>query len=340
MYKLSPASLLEDEEAVLQLLSAARHERAADQARPVRKKVNDHLIRDEILRHAGAESVSERMGTQSVFNPTFVSSRHEREWILNCLGRFYDDQQITDVLRRVKGGKEATVYCCAAHPATGRELIAAKIYRPRVFRQLRNDSRYRRGRALLDERGKVVRDPRLLAAAAKKTNTGQELVHSSWLEHEFQTLRLLHAAGADVPVPISHGSNTILMEYLGEADLPAPTLQSVTLAVGEVLPLFERLLHNVELMLAHGRIHGDLSAFNVLYWEGQVRLIDFPQAIVPAENTEAFEILERDVTRLCQYFARYGVEVDARGITRDLWARHGVVRPNPFEWLPEPEDQP
>src|SRR5436305_757337 len=47
-------------------------------------------------------------------------SKHELEWILTYLGGFYDDHLITDVLRRVKGGKEATVYCClAASPGIG-----------------------------------------------------------------------------------------------------------------------------------------------------------------------------------------------------------------------------
>mgnify|MGYP000925870685 CR=1 FL=1 len=58
---------------------------------------------------------------------------------------------ITDVLHQVKGGKEATVYCCAAHPSTGVDLIAAKVYRPREFRQLRNDAQYRQGRRILSD---------------------------------------------------------------------------------------------------------------------------------------------------------------------------------------------
>ena len=43
-------------------------------------------------------------------------------------------------------------------------------------------------------------------------------------------------------------------------------------------------MRNVELMLSLGRIHGDLSAYNVLYWQGEVKIIDFPQAIEPATN--------------------------------------------------------
>jgi len=61
------------------------------------------------------------------FNPSFTGSRHEREWILTYLSRFHQDRMISDVLRVVKGGKEATVYCCRAHPNTGLDLIAAKV---------------------------------------------------------------------------------------------------------------------------------------------------------------------------------------------------------------------
>ena len=96
------------------------------------------------------------------FNPTLGSSRHEREWIFTYLGQLYNAEFITDVLRRVKGGKEANVYCCTSRTAQGEELLAAKLYRPRMFRNLRNDARYRQGRAVLDERGKMVRDERLL----------------------------------------------------------------------------------------------------------------------------------------------------------------------------------
>ncbi len=84
------------------------------------------------------------------FAPTFSSSGHEQYWILNYLEPFYLDHVITDVLGKVKGGKEANVYCCSAHASTGLSLVAAKIYRPRMFRNLRNDSRYRLGR---DTRG-------------------------------------------------------------------------------------------------------------------------------------------------------------------------------------------
>src|SRR5205085_7289278 len=143
---LSPASFIEDDAAQEQIDQGGRR-----RLRHRRKKLNEHMLLDQLQGHAGAEAAPAlvRLGTEAVFNPTFLSSKHEREWILNYLGHFYDDKQISDVLSRVKSGKEATVYCCAAHPGTGLELIAAKVYRPRMFRQLRNDSRYRQGRSYL-----------------------------------------------------------------------------------------------------------------------------------------------------------------------------------------------
>lgn len=294
----------------------ARRRRKAEAA--MRPKRADHAVMDEILQHTDPS----RVGDEDAFNPTFSSSRHEREWILNYLGPFYDDKLIADVLRPVKGGKEATVYCCQASSGTGLNLIAAKVYRPRVFRQLRNDARYRQGRKVLDEQGKEVRDGRMLHAVAKKTSFGQELAQTSWLEHEYQTMRLLHQAGADVPRPVARGSHAILMEYVGEVDLPAPTLSQVRLDRNQARPLFERLMRNVELMLAHGRVHADLSAFNVLYWDGEAKIIDFPQAVDVLTNRDAFDIFERDVARLCQYFARYRIASDPGQLARDLWERY------------------
>src|SRR5207248_1313723 len=101
--------------------------------------------------------------------------------------------------------------------------------------------------------------------------------------------------------------NAILMAYLGEVNWPAPALIQVRLAPDAARPLFDRLLWNIELMLAEGCVHGDLSAHNILYWGEQAMIIDFPQAVDPLLNPHARALLLRDVERVCQYFARYGI---------------------------------
>lgn len=259
---------------------------------------------------------------KEVFKPSFTGSKHERQWIMEYLGLFYEDQLIMDVLRQVKGGKEATVYCCAASPTLGVELAAAKVYRPRMFRQLRNDAIYRKGREVIGEEGKEVRGRREQLAMEKKTGFGQTLRHTTWLSNEFSTLERLYAVGADVPKPFASTDNAILFEYIGDEIMPAPALSNVRLEPHAARVLFDRLMDNVELMLANDRVHGDLSAYNVLYWDGKGTLIDFPQAVDPYVNPQAYNLLYRDVERLCQYFDRYGIQASAGQISRELWNRH------------------
>jgi len=282
------------------------------------EQYGSHAVMDDILAHAEDPEAS-----AAAFNPTFSASRYERVWILDYLGLFYEKQLISDVLRKVKGGKEATVYCCAGGSAVEMDLVAAKVYRPRQFRNLRNDALYREGREILGLRGQPVRDRRALLAVRKGTRKGQEMEHTSWLAHEYVALQELHAAGVRVPRPLAFANNTILMEYVGDLKTPAPVLHSVRLAVSAAWALFEALVRDVELMLAYGHIHADLSAFNVLYLDGDYRIIDFPQAVDPAAHSSAYPLLLRDLTRLCQYFARYGITADPAALTADMWARVG-----------------
>lgn len=257
------------------------------------------------------------------FTFTYNASRHERAWILDSLSIFHEQQWIEDVTRLVKGGKEATVYQCTTNNRLQTDYIAAKIYRPRRFRSLKNDALYREGRQHLDDEGRRINEDGMLHAIQKRTEYGRELMHTSWIEHEFQTLKILHTAGADVPVPYTSGNNAILMGFIGDADGPAPTLNSIHLRHGEAHALFQRIINNIEIMLANGRIHGDLSAFNILYWEGEIALIDFPQVVQPDQNRNAYAIFQRDVERVCDYFQRQGIPSNARDLARKLWKANG-----------------
>ncbi len=289
------------------------------------KRFQKKLVRSQMDEPPGKVAMFDpvtQLGKETEFKPTFSASRLERAWILEYLGPFYEDHYIADVLRQVKGGKEATVYCCRADARIGVELLAAKVYRPKIFRTLKNDAEYRRGRVVLDEEGFVVRDRRAQLAMQKKTPYGQQLLHAAWLETEYKMLRRLYAAGADVPQPIAQGNNTILMEYLGDATIPAPTLNTIELPRDQARELFDRVIHNAELMLRHDCVHADLSAFNILYWDGDIRIIDLPQAVDPCVNPKAFQMFERDLARVCQYFARYGIAANPRQLARAMWRRN------------------
>lgn len=166
-------------------------------------------------------------------------------------------------------------------------------------------------------------DFREMRAITKGTSFGRQVMHSSWLMHEYKTLETLFDAGAAVPKPWAIGDNVILMDYIGDSAMAAPTLNTVHLAEDEAEPLFNEVMRNVRLMLQHGMIHGDLSAYNVLYNAGRIVLIDFPQVTDINTNTNAHFILRRDITRICEYFAQQGVARDPVMLSEELWFDYG-----------------
>ena len=257
------------------------------------------------------------------FKFTYQAARFEEWWLLDSLGDFYEHKWIVDVLKRVKGGKEASVYQCKPGVAVDVPLVAAKVYRPRSLRNLKNDGQYRAGRTDLNEEGNAIVKADDIHAMEKRTKYGEGLRHQSWIAYEFSTLELLYEAGADVPKPYAMEKNAILMGFVGDFGTAAPALNTITLELDEAKPLFERLLHNIDIMLTHGRIHGDLSAYNILYWEGDITLIDFPQVVLPESNPASWNIFLRDVTRICQYFSAQGLQCDAFKLASELWTSHG-----------------
>ena len=132
----------------------------------------------------------------------------------------------------------------------------------------------------------------------------------------------------------------ILMTYIGSETLPAPTLNQVDLVPHEAEQLFRQSMKYIELMLAHDRIHADYSAYNMLYWEGKLWVIDFPQAVHPNENRNAFSLLERDVLQICNYFTVQGVQSEPKRLADQIWKnRFGRRRMDVHRGLLDAEDE-
>jgi len=224
---------------------------------------------------------------------------------------FLDRGLITEVLRVAKAGKEATVFCCRAGRSIDAELVALKAYCDTGRRDFRDAAIYQQGRAILDERS--------ARACRKKTRHGRKVAAGMWCGYEYETLRKLHDAGADVPRPLASGPGAILMEFVGDEEEAAPQLKGVRLDPERARAAFLRVTHNIETFLSCNRVHADLSAFNILYWQEGVKIIDFPQAVDPRSNRNAFQLLVRDIENVCGYFARYGVS--APGLAGSLWSR-------------------
>ncbi len=272
-------------------------------------------------------------GTQG-FSFTYHPARFEEGWLVDSLAHFFEQRWISDVLTKVKAGKEASVYLCRPGDQVRQPHLAVKVFRPRMLRNLKNDRLYRLDRAVLDENGHRIVDLGMLKAQHKRSVYGEQVRHQSWIAYEFQTLKSLHAAGADVPQPYEMSENAILMAYIGNQEAAGMTLNSVRLDPGELKPLFQRILDNIEIMLSQGLVHGDLSAYNILYWDGCITLIDFPQVVSAVNHRSAYQIFKRDIRRVCEYFTRQGLSSDPARLAPDLWKAHGFPfrQESPTDW--------
>lgn len=215
---------------------------------------------------------------------------------------------IDELVGQVKGGKEATVYLMRR----GEELLAAKVYADLESRSFRNDAAY--------WSGVHIGDKRVERAMRKHSRTGRAAQHGLWVMREYANLWRLHEAGLPVPRPAvgpsakecAEAGSVVLMEFIGEGEVPAPRLSDVRLEEAEARDALDQ---SVELLLALARmglVHGDFSTYNLLWHEGRAVLIDVPQVLdVRTAERQALELLERDVGSLLESFRRHRVEVDA-----------------------------
>lgn len=226
---------------------------------------------------------------------------------------FFDEGLITQVLRPIKSGKEASVHLCRANPrSTGADLVALKLYHPLNRRDFRDEGIYRDG--------EFIKERRIRTALEHKTKFGREVQGQIWVDREWSTLKALTESGAPVPRPIERTGDAILMSYIGDEDMAAPQLRSYRPNDrSEAEDLFAQMLRAIELMLFRNVVHGDLSAYNVLVWDGRLTLIDLPQAVDPRKNRHALSFLERDLERICEYFGTWGVESAPGRLAADLW---------------------
>jgi RIO kinase 1 len=231
----------------------------------------------------------------------------------NQFEHFFDEGLIEAVLRPIKSGKEASVHLCRANPrTTGEDLVALKAYYPLDRRDFRDESMYRDG--------EYIKERRVRVALEKKTRFGREVQGMIWVDREWETLGGLSAGGAPVPRPIERTGDAILMSYVGDEGLAAPQLRSYGVEdTDEAEALIDQALRAVERMLFLNVVHGDLSPYNLLVWDGLVTVIDLPQAVDPRKNRHARAFLERDVERVCAWGAHHGVHRPAARIAADLW---------------------
>jgi RIO kinase 1 len=237
---------------------------------------------------------------------------HEPDWLIA-------EDFVDDDLGPLKTGKEAEIRLVERTSLDGarRHLLVDKRYRPKTVTHkgelealgfaraatFRNDVAYREAR--------TIRDSRDRRAVEKMTRHGRDVVRADWVGHEFDVLVALHEAGVPVPYPVgTDRQSSVLQQYLGDDDGAAPRLAQARLGPAELREAWDQLLTALRVMTAAGWVHADLSAYNLLWWEGRLWVIDVPQAVDLHASTNGYALLHRDVTNVCTWFARKGVAHD------------------------------
>ncbi|HLF15826.1 MAG TPA: serine protein kinase RIO [Candidatus Thermoplasmatota archaeon] len=200
----------------------------------------------------------------------------------------------------VSTGKEANVFRGTAPSGAFR---AVKIYRVNTA-TFKHVLKYIQG------------DPRFQGVSGDK----RSLVHA-WCQKEFRNLLRLREAGVSVPEPMKALGNVLVMEYLGKAEGPWPSLKA-TAPVQDARRMWDLLADDVVRSYNEAQlVHADLSEYNILVERSdeppevrRPRIIDVGQAVLHS-HPMAREFLERDLHNLVRFFRAQGLDVQASDIT-------------------------
>ena len=239
-----------------------------------------------------------------------------------------DGEPFEDVPRgTLKSGKEAEIFLVERRfERSGPRLLAHKRYRIRYpgKDELRaegfsNATSFRRHAIYRGGWNVNARDRRALESG-NKSRHGQELAATLWPIQEWTMLRRAWEAGVAVPHPIEQTADGILMEFIGDhgETVAAPKLMQAKLDAAELAAAWAQLEQNLRALTAAGLVHADLSAYNLLWWEGRLVVIDLPQAVEFTTNPGAFELLHRDVARVTDWFTRRGLPIDTEALYAEL----------------------
>lgn len=129
---------------------------------------------------------------------------------------------------------------------------------------------------------------------------------------EYDLLLACFKAGMHVPTPIGRVGNYLTQRFIGDGLDPAPQLRTVDLDDPE--SVLDQILDDYLLMYKDVHyVHGDLSAYNILWWKETPWIIDMPQACIvnPWSDMKQVEsLLRRDIVNVLRYFKKYGISRD------------------------------
>ena len=190
----------------------------------------------------------------------------------------------------ISTGKEANVYYATTEDGTN---LAVKIYKTSIL--------------VFKDRDKYVSGEYRFRQGYSKSNPRKMV--KLWAEKEMRNLKRLYQAGIPCPEPITLRSHVLVMTFLGSKDgWAADKLKDADLSPEKQEAMYYRLMGYVRRLwqVCH-LVHADLSEYNILYYKGDIFIIDVSQS-VEHEHPRAFEFLRMDIKNCTDYFRRCGVQ--------------------------------
>ncbi len=247
----------------------------------------------------------------------------------NNLDLLLSEGIIDEILGRLKSGKEADVFRVVYRG----QVIAAKVYKDREQRSFKHNASYKEGRK--------VRNSRTQRAMDKGSRFGRDEAEDAWKSSEAHALQLLHTHGVRVPTPVMFYGGVLLMELCTDADGDiAQRLIDAPIAPEQAGALYRDLRRQIVGMLCCDLIHGDLSPYNVLLAAAGPTLIDFPQTISAAHNSQSERFFHRDLDNILRFLAGLDRRLNAhRADGRDIWRAYTQRELTP-DFVPTPREAP
>ncbi len=234
---------------------------------------------------------------------------------------------VHEIVGELKSGKEADVVLARGEAG----LIALKIHRDPSAGGFRPDAVYLEGRRMPRGRLRKVLD--------RGARAGLSADLALWVLHEAKTLWELHGAGVPVPRPLlGPGAHEILdagrivpMAFIGDPDgTPAPRLADAQPTPEEAQEAWRQAKDAAAAMLRAGIVHGDLSAWNLLWHDGRIVVVDVPQAVTVQDSPHAAQLFTRDVRSLVDSVRPMGIDEDPDEVEAELRVRAGLPPRGPF----------
>ncbi len=236
---------------------------------------------------------------QSVIARTGVDKRTADEvfdrYTLLTIEKLISNRIIDLIDFPISTGKEGNVFRAVT---PDKKMVAIKIYRisNSTFKHI---SKY------------IIGDPRFKSIH----KTRKDIIYA-WTQKEFKNLERLNRIKVKAPKPIISKNNVLVMQYIGNTTQPAPLLKDVH--PKNPKKAFDTLVSYISKMYNKaGLVHGDISAYNILYFKDDCYLIDLGQGVL-VEHPNSLEFLKRDIKNVVNYFNKYNIRADAEEIYNKL----------------------